>query len=473
MAAELQKPLREFEVSSSLSPLEERVIEELKPPTRIAADMFLALGPTFWYGQAFKGNVDGNEFKKEYLKHAVVNPNVNDPYSYLDSNWNPVPMIRNREISNLMGRMSEHILAASNGINRMSGKDEVAFKFAEHLRRVVGYCLDGNFDGLMKATVEQDQAFSVGWHFTIAEPYNDPMKIRPVPQSSLHIKDKSGTNNATEMVLKLKDASEKLSREIGYSVVPRDAQIVVANVLMLSGYFAEVNAETSKFREPSGFNLPNDPTLTNKSLIVIFKGRVADKNQQLSQKLQTHLGIPSEPGDLMTFVIGHEDAHGYHEGKEELQRYGVLNQAVRELMANDLAATLVGLGNFVDNLRRRFVKGTLAYTVDDVGGRATILRNSKLLGNTSIDSLMDELGDYGLGGLITLKEARDANAIKLNDGKPASIDYQKFFEQAKDRFFELSDLARNGNPDRTRRFFEQRLFGLRLFPVTKPQSLAS
>lgn len=473
MAAEWQKPLREFEISTNLSPLEERVIEELKPATRIAADMFLALSPTFWYGQAFRGNFDSDEFRKEYLIHSATNLKINDPYSYLDSKWNPIPIINNREISKQMGRMSEYVLVASNEINRMSGKDETAFKFAEHLRRVVGYCLDGNFDGLMKTTVEQDQTFSVGWHFTIAEPYNDPMKIRPVPQSSLHLKDKIGTNNATEMVSKLKDASKKLSKEIGYSVVPRDAQIVVANVLMLSGYFAEVNTETSKFREPSGFNLPNDPTLTDKSLIVIFKGRIAGKNQQLSQKLQEYLGICSKPADLMALVTGHEHAHGYHEGKDELHRYGLYNQVMRELMANDLAATLVGSKTFSDDLQRKFVRGLLAYSVDDVQGRITVIKDPRATKGIDINLLMEEVGDYGLVGLITLRESIDSGAIRLNAGKPASIDYQRLLKQAKDRFSEESYLAKEGNPDKTERFLKEYLYGLRLYPVIKPEALAS
>lgn len=473
MAAEWQKNLREFDIDLPSNPTEVGVIEALKAPTRIGADLSFKIGPRLWYGEAYKGNFSSDEFRERYFQHAALNPDVRSPYTYLTSDWDPKPITENRTVYNLMGALSGSILSASNYINNVGRGESTVLSLAEHLRIVSKLCLDGDFDGLMKVCVEQDQSYPVGYGFVLAETYNDPMKDRPEPQSWLTYKDKKSTERATRMIAKLRDASGQLTNELGYPITPRQAQVVVANVLILSGYLAEVNTETSKFRDPSGFNLPNDPTVTDKSLIYLFKGRIEAKNKQLAKKLQTHLGISSEPIDLETLVTGHEFAHGYHEGEEELQRYGSLNQVARELMANDLAATLVGSGAFHDEFQRRFVRGLLAYSVDDVEGMITVIRNPKIADEISINDLMDKIGDYGLVGLVTLREARESNAIKLNDGKPATIDYRKLFEQAKNRFIELSNLARSGNPDRTEKFFRKRLSGLHLYPVVKPETLAS
>jgi hypothetical protein len=474
MAAELQKPIREFGLDFSSNPTEVRVIDVLKMPTRIAADLFLTLNPRFWYGKAFKGDLYGNRFRDEYLRCAANDPKIRNPYASLDANWNALPITDNREVYDQMGRMSESVLSASNIIRNLSGKDEAAFKFAEHLREVAGLCLTGNFDGLMKACVERDQSYPIGWGFVLAETYIDPMKDRPVPQSWLTYKDKRSTDRAMGMISKLNDASKLLSDEMGYQIAPRQAQVVVANVLMLSGYLAEINDNTSKFREPSGFNLPNDPTVTDKSLIYLFKGRIEAKNRQLTQKLQANLGVSCEPVDLETFVIGHEHAHGYHASEDELQRFGSFNQAAREFMANELFLTLAGSATLSFEQQRRLMTGMLAYAVDDVNGRTAIIRDPKIVKDLDVESIAKEAdGDYGLVGLITLKELVESGALKLNDRGPAEIDYPKVFDRAKERFLELSDIGRNGNPDKTRRFFIEHLSGLNLYPVEKPESLAS
>src|SRR3989344_8265066 len=111
--AEVRRPIQEYNINPK-NPFDSDVVDMLKEPTRIAADLHLAVSPQFWYGKIFNGNfhdpVAWNKFCLLFEEHAADDPLLNNPYTYIDKNWQPVSITADPEVQNLLKRLRRELL---------------------------------------------------------------------------------------------------------------------------------------------------------------------------------------------------------------------------------------------------------------------------------------------------------------------------------------------------------------------------
>lgn len=459
--SEVPRPIQEFNVQNKPG-FEADLVDRLREPTRTIADLHLLVGPGLWYGSVFPGRFDNKNdlerFKRQLQQQAQLNPAIADPYTKIGFRWDAVPIRSITAVQELTSRVADQLQEPINYIDA-NGQDADDEAFMKYLEAQAGAFRDGDFDRLMINWLRRPVTYPVGWFGGPVEYYHDPLKKKAAFQGMLTTTALIVTKAANAEIDRFKEASKRV-----YGQEPINAVVEVAYTNILSGWLGErgriINAE----------NIPNDPDQAKRAgnqRIELFMGRIMDKNDRiLSPAAQQHLGFKTKFYDIVTYVDGHEFAHGYR-WDNEAEHWGSLLSVGRELLAADRAVVLASQEPFREKALRRVCLGMLAYALDDSGKYVETALSEPGTKMPSLEMLRgSEAGDYTPGGFLILRAAY-LNGY-LRNGR---IDLKGIVRLAAERDKELERIAKGGTEEEAVRFFRENIEMKKSYPLNGGYSI--
>lgn len=449
--AEIQRPIQEFKYETRDAYVA-GLIERLKDPTALGADLGLVTRKEFWYGEVVDDVNDPKQweaFVAEYEKRVQENPMLAGHYVKIDRNWNAVPIVEDVRVNGLLSYLSEKLHAAGE-YAREFARNQDEHEFGNHLIFASKRLPAGEFDLYVQNLLRQSVDLPIGWGGYPAEYLDDPFRRKGTYETWLHLTNKKRTERIKSDLKKFKEAAMRK-----YGVSPLDAKVVAARVVMLGGWLGEEG------RKISGFNIPNDYAVSEEvgnNLVYLFPGRMAKKNEKrLSPALYKMLGIISSPEDIIKNVTGHEYTHGYRYPGED-ERWGFLRGVGRELWATDRNIVLASMSEFSSHYFHSSLKGYLAFVADDLndemGDLPQRLWEPYGKNQLTLDELLKDREDHITISWIVARRAKTAGALNREGQR---YNPRKLVELAEERDKELDKLAKGGNPVEARRYFDDLL----------------
>jgi len=452
--AEVRRPIQEYNINPK-NPFDSDVVDMLKEPTRIAADLHLAVSPQFWYGKIFNGNfhdpVAWNKFCLLFEEHAADDPLLNNPYTYIDKNWQPVSITADPEVQNLLKRLRRELLPVGDFI-KTHARWENDQLFADYLESLSELLPLGRFDEGMGELLRLPTDLQVNFIELPIEYQNDPLKKRYSFEGMLALPDRDATKRAKSDM----DSFNKAAIEKFDSVPLVSAKVIVANVVMLSGWLGEES------RRISAFNIPNNQRVAEEAgnnLIYLLYGRMKEKSERiLSPKLFRQFGFTCNVLDAIRYTEWHEGVHSWRWNEEQL---GGMRIVLREAMAADRPIVLSSASNVTDGARRRVIRGDLGFACDDVGKYWENLKAPYGENQPTLEQLKVE-NDYAPGSYLILREGIRKGAFKK--GKPGFSE-DILIELSKERDEEYENIAKSGSEEKAERYFKGLLQETKNYPV--------
>lgn len=462
VSSEVPKPYREFNYPHD-NFFERELVERLKPPTKLGADLHLAVGPQLWYGQVFRGSFNNaaawESFRVEYLRRSLENSAIRDPHTIIDQNWQPISIASLPKVSELLNELGDQVSLVANWLNR-NARNESDRIFARYLDIQAELLPEGKFNDAMMSWLKLPPELPIGWVVLPVESHIDPNKEKTSFEGLLTYTDREATRGANDNIAKFKRASIDK-----YGYAPIDAKVVVAHAAMFSGFLQELDDG----KGPSAFNVPNDPEIAEaagNNLIYLFMGRMLEKNnKEFSPKLNEWFGLQSNVWDIIYYTEGHEYAHGFrYEGEEN--RWGKWRVIGRELWAADRAVVLASTDHFSGYFLRRVLRGNLAYACVDVKHFTPRLFDSYGVNQPTIEQLYRETSDYGFGSYIIQRQAVNANFLGRSH-----LDIDGLVRLSEERDKQLEKIARSGSEEEAEKYLTSLIDEERIFPVDADVSL--
>ncbi len=445
------------------NPLHAEVISHLKEPTREGAYLDRRVHPKLWYGSVYGGRFDsyGNPvqegrwedgwraFKEEYQVRSAENPALNDPYSLVDSSWNPASILTDENVRQRIEGVAETLIPAADVIRdwRSSPVTKMDKRFARDLREVSALLKEGKFDEAMTVIIKQPAEVPITWIMQPVESYDDPFKKRRSFEGVLFLNDFFLTQRLGSEYTKFEAAAKAY-----YGEAPFKAKVVAGRLVMLTGFLGEEEMRVQ------AFNIPNDPAtakMAGRTMICIFPGRIAKKvREKLQPALNPLLGVNCNVDDASRLVLAHEAIHGYRpEGEDE--RLGIYRSEHRELRATDGAVAVTSTRRYTSYYQNSVVRGSLAYAADDIGQYRTSVFEPLNQRQPTIDELRKDVGGYGVGGYIIIRQGVLHGALKKPEsGRSPRHNFDKLIDLAVERDRELKKISESGTPQEAGRFLE-------------------
>ena len=451
---EREKDIREFDYTVT-NYFERSLIDRLKEPTRRGADLHLVVNNSLWYGSVYRGSFDKNSpqwkiFSEEYSQRAKENPMISNPYTMLDSEWNPVSITSTPSVRSHLEFLAIELGSIALWLGGYNQRDEDYRIFAQYLKNQARFLMDGEFDEGMKALLKLPTDLPITWEVLPVEPYNDPNQDKASFEGLLAYHDRDATRAAEIQMAKFKQAAIDV-----YGQAPLDAKVVVAHPIIMSGFLGEDK------RKIVGHNKARAEVAkeAGNHLIQIFPVLAEDKHNIMAPKLLDALGIKvGNYWDLIHYVQGHEYSHSYIYNDED-ERWGRWLAVGRELWAADRAVVLSSTDQFTSQFHRGVVRGYLEFACDDVGNLLPRIKSGEMQGLT-VEEIQKRTSEYGIGGAIILRQAIRHNVLGFG-----RYDTDKLIDLARERDRILYNIALGGNEEEVGRFLKDMIEEITIFPV--------
>lgn len=445
ISPDIRKPIQEFDVTPR-NVTHRKILELLKAPTRLAADLHIKVGPRLWYGDVFKGDFnspeDWEKFAREYRDRVSQDPSLRDRYSRITKGWHAAPIASVPQVNTILNDLS--IMLFSGAARVESNARNRAYKaFAGYLKESASLLPEGKFDDAMVSFLKLPTNLRVGWMVLPVEYQDDPLGDRASFQGLLAYPDLRQTRIANKTTARYMAAAQDL-----YGEQPMSARVFVANVVISSGFLGVGE------RQISGFNVPNDQEVAERAgntVIYSFPNGMNKKNtERLSPALKKVTGRESSLQDISDYTLAHEIAHGYRPAGEQ-ERLGSMRAAVREAWASARAVHLSSSPRFSESLTERVVVGDLAFASDDIGRFYGQLFEPYGRNQPTVSELLRE-SPYAVGAYILLRQAFLEGAIRDPYGH---VNVDKLRGLAADRDEIYAEMVKSGTEESAKKDFNR------------------
>lgn len=448
MFAEHRLAIHEFTGVEVGNAFERQLVEKLKEPTRKVAQVYrLVADPPQWYRGVFSGSFDDSkeleEFKKEFNRRVSDNPLLRDPYAFIDEKWQARSIIYIRGVRFILRSISEQLREIIPWIKSEAMTRVYSTDFADYISFVRDALPNGEFDSITVEALKLPTALRVGWLPTPQESYDDPLGIKRSPQAFLTYTDWGATTRVNRDIALYNRASRA---KFEYPLIP--AKAYVDYMIIASGWLGAGD------RNISGFNIPNDPQVSERAgntMIRVFPQRISAKNSQtLSPASERLYGVGSSNEDVQPFVLAHEVSHGVRP-KGEAERLGGMRAPVREGWANRRSLVLASSPFFAEDYCLKVCRGLLAYSASDIGSKIeSVIFEPYGRNQPTLDQIIKE-SPYAVDAYLLIRRAFLERAIRSPIG---SIDFNKILRISEEMDSVYENIARNGTEESAQRTLE-------------------